>query len=380
MRRRRLLALCTAFILLALAGGAGAAPNPVKRPPSLLWNSYPLKQRTAASPNHPLRPPARAVGTGSSSGGGVGATPYLALLALASGATLVLTGLLGKSLIKDGVTMIAARRSAEPEPAANEDAKPDMLLALRPTAVSAEDGPALAESATKTPATRLAPLEDDGELEPEQSGVAPPVPPRPIRLVLRPLLRPFEEQHPKVEAPSAEQEAELPPLRAVREEQQRPEVEAPSAEEEEPAAEAQPAPAAEAATESQSESEPESKRLWRAAPPEVPKRLWHETSAKVPKRLWRAAPPQEDTKLGVESCQIRLWRGYLRYQLYAASGRDGVGRALALSPYFRLKDSETPGAAAKAALGELLDQLEAEGWTVVQERWSWYSFTLKRPL
>jgi hypothetical protein len=33
-----------------------------------------------------------------------------------------------------------------------------------------------------------------------------------------------------------------------------------------------------------------------------------------------------------------------------------------------------------AALRELLDQLEAEGWTVASEGRHWYSFTLERPL
>ena len=51
-----------------------------------------------------------------------------------------------------------------------------------------------------------------------------------------------------------------------------------------------------------------------------------------------------------------------------------------LSPYFRLKDVEAPGAEAIAALQELLDQLEAEGWSVVLEGRSWYAFTLERPL
>jgi hypothetical protein len=355
MRRRRLLALSAAFVLLALAGGAGAAPNPVKRPPSLLWKSYPLEQPTAASPHEPLRPPALAVGSGSSSGGGF--SPDLALLALLGGATLALTALLGKSLIKDGATMMAEKqgRSAEPEPAPSEDARPDMLVALRPSSVTAEEERDPVESQRKTPVVpRPAQIEDEGEVKPEQSEQAPPVPLRPIRVVLRPLLRPIEEQQPEVEAPPAE--------------------------EEEPESEAQPASAAEAATEPQSESEPDSKRLWREAAPEMPKHLWREASPKVPKDVWREASPKEDTEVVVEICQIRLWRGYVRYQLYAALGRDGVGRTLAHSPYFRLKDPEAPGAEAKAALRDLLDRLEAGGWTVAQEGRRWYSFILKRPL
>jgi len=347
--------LCAAFVLLALAGGAGAASNPVKRPPSLLWKSYPLKQRTAASPHHLLRPPALAVGTGSSSGDEIVGTPYLVFLALLGGAILALTGLAAKGLIKEGTMMTAAykRRAAESKPASTEDAKPDMLVALRPTSVTAEEERDLVESQRKTAVVRRpAQIEDEGEVEPGQSEQAPPVPLRPIRAVLRPLLRPIEEQQPQVEAPPAE--------------------------EEEPESKAQPASAAEAATEPQ--SEPDSKRRWREASPEVPKHLWREASPQVPKNVWREASPKEDTEVVVEICQIRLWRGYARYRLYAALGRDGVDRALAHTPYFRLKDPEAPSAEAKAAMRDLLDRLEAGGWTIAQEGRPWYSFVLKRPL
>jgi hypothetical protein len=215
--RRRLLALCAAFALLALAGGAGAAPNPVRRAPSLLWKSYPLNQRTSAtSPHRPLRPPALAVGTGS--GDEIVGTPLLALFALLGG-VMVLTAVVATGLIKEGATTIAARRARsaepEPEPAPTEEAKPDMLVALRPTAVSAEEEPDPAESQTKTPvAPRLAPVEDEAEVEPEQSEQPPSPPCSPLRIPLHPLLRPIEEQ-PEVEAPSAEaeeQEVEPPPL------------------------------------------------------------------------------------------------------------------------------------------------------------------------
>jgi len=266
MRRSRLLALCAAFVLLALAGGAGAASNPVKRPPSLLWKSYPLKQRMAASPHHLLRPPALALGTGSSSGNEIVGTPYLAFLALLGGAILALTGLAATSLIKEGATMMAARkvRFAEPEPASTEDAKPDMLVALRPTAVTAEEEPDLAESQTKTPvAPRLAQIEDEGEVEPEQSEQAPSPPLPPPRVLLRPLLRPIEEQ-PEVEAPSAEaeeQEAELPPPLDVE------------------------------ATEPESELEPESKHVLREVSPEEGTEVVVERWAAVTKaavlRMWQ---------------------------------------------------------------------------------------------
>lgn len=344
MRRRRLLGICAAFVLLALAGAAGAAPNPVKRSPSLLWKSYPLKQRTAASQPHlPLRPPALAVGTGSSSGGGFTISPYLVLLSIFGGLMLALTATLAKGRFKDAAPIATARkgRSVEPEPASTEEAKPDMLVALHPASVTAEEEPDLAESQPKTPfETRPAEIEDEGDVEPEQSDRAPSPLVRPLRILL-------------VQLPSAEaggSAAERPPLRALPHpllrpiEDQLPEVGVP-AEEEEPEAELPP-------------------------PLEV---------VSEPEPLWREASPEEDTEVVVESCQIRLWRGYFRYQLYVALGRSDINRAFALSPYFRLKDEDAPGAKAMAALRELLDELEAKGWTVTDEGRRWYAFILERP-
>ena len=340
MRRRRLIALCTAFGLLALAGGAGAASSPLKRPPSLLWKSYPLKQRTAASELHPFRPPALAEGTGSSSGGGI-ISPNLVLLALFGGAMLALTGLLAKSLAKDAAGIVTARkrRSGKPERASTEEAKPDMLVALRPASATVEEDPDLAEPRSKTPV-----IEGEDDVEPEQSDQVPSAPVRPLRILL-----PMEATLPEEE----ESKAESPPLRArprpLLPIDQPPEVEAPTEEElplpSEVAAETGPEP----------QSEPE------------------------PQRPWRETSREEDTEVAVESCQIMLWRGYVRYQLYAAPGGSS-GRAFALSPYFRLKDAEAPGVKATAALQEILDQLEAEGWSVVLEGRSWYAFTLERPL
>jgi hypothetical protein len=334
MRRRRLLVLCAAFVLVALAGGASAAPNPVERPPSLLWRTYPLDQRTAAtSPLRPLRPPALAVGTASSSGDEIVGAPLLALLALLGG-VMALTALVAKGLIKEGATMMAARRTraAEPEPeepASTEDAKPEMLVALRPAAVTAEEEPDRAESQTKTPVTPgLAPVEDGAEVEAAQSEQAPAPQQPPVRVLMRPLLRPIEEQ---------------------------PEVEPAAAEAEEQEAE-QPRPLdAEDATEPESESEST--------------------------QLRREVPPEEETEVAVETCRIRIWRGYFRYQLFVAPGGSAnITGAFALSPYFKLSDLEAPGAEAMAALQGLLHQLEAEGWTVAREGQRWYSFTLERPL
>jgi len=317
MRRRRLIVLCATFALLALAGGAGAAPSPVKRAPSLLWRSYPLKQRTAATQPRPLRPPALADGARSGSGGGI-ISPYLTLFALFGGASLALAGLLAKKFLKEGT----ARKghSAQPARASTEEAKPDMLVALRPGPATAEEDPVLAESQPKAPvAPRTAQIESEGNVEPERSDQAPSAAVPPLRPLPRQLFRPIEDQLPEVRAPA--EKAESLPLELV------------------------------------PEFSPE------------------------PERLRRDASREDETEAAVECCQIRLWRGYFRYQLYVApGGSSGSDRAVALSPYFRLSDPDAPGDEAMAALRELLEQLETQGWTVSHEGWRWYSFTLERPL
>ena len=344
---RRLLALSIVFSVLVLVGGAGAAQNPVERPPSLLWKSYPLEQRATVSLVHPLRPPAIAEGTGSRSGGGFVISPYLLMLAFVGGAILALTGLLAKSLVKDVAGIATARRwrSAEPEGASTEEAKTDMFVALHPTSATAEVEQPKSESEPSVSLPTVQ-VEGEGEVQPEDSEQVPSAPIRPLRIFLL-MEPPLTEE--------GESERESPPLRALPPplpplEDDLPEVEAPDQEE-------QPLPFEVA---SQARPEPESE-----PGPERPRR---ETSR------------EEDTEVAVESCQITLWRGYFRYQLFAATGPSSTGRAFALSPYFRLKDAEAPGAKAIAALQELLDQLEAEGWSVVLEGRIWYAFTLERPL
>jgi hypothetical protein len=227
----------------------------------------------------------------------------------------------------------------EPEPASTEEAKPDMLVALHPASVSAEEEPDLAESQPKTRfEARPAEIEDEGDVEPEQSDRAPSPLVRQLRILLA--------QMPSAEA--GRSAAERPPLRALPHpllrpiEDQLPEVGVP-AEEEEPEAELPP-------------------------PLEV---------VSEPEPLWREASAEEDTEVVVESCQIRLWRGCFRYQLYVTLSRSDI--AFALSPYFRLKDEDAPGAKAMAALRELLDELEAKGWTVTDEGRRWYAYILERP-
>jgi hypothetical protein len=92
-----------------------------------------------------------------------------------------------------------------------------------------------------------------------------------------------------------------------------------------------------------------------------------------PPRHRRAA---RQTTASVESCEIRLWRGYVKCRLYATV--RGSDEALAVSPYFRLPDEESPNAGAQRALAELLAELERAGWTVVQDRPIWYQNKLQR--
>jgi hypothetical protein len=79
--------------------------------------------------------------------------------------------------------------------------------------------------------------------------------------------------------------------------------------------------------------------------------------------------PKEAAAAGrVQSCEIRLWHGYVKYQLYASS----EGPSFALSDFFRLRDEDRPTKKALAELENLITRLEAKGWAVVDEgpRWS----------
>jgi hypothetical protein len=81
----------------------------------------------------------------------------------------------------------------------------------------------------------------------------------------------------------------------------------------------------------------------------------------------------------VDTCRVMLWHGYLTSQLYAESEtEDGSWRPFAVSGYFRLKDEDVPAANALAALENLIDQLENDGWTVISEGPHWYEVELER--
>lgn len=93
----------------------------------------------------------------------------------------------------------------------------------------------------------------------------------------------------------------------------------------------------------------------------------------------RPAPPRRPQlqETGVERCQIKLWRGFVKCQLYAVP--IGSDEPLAFSPYFRLRDGTELTAQAVDALHALVEALEQEGWTVVSDGPSWYQYRLERP-
>lgn len=79
---------------------------------------------------------------------------------------------------------------------------------------------------------------------------------------------------------------------------------------------------------------------------------------------------------GVRRCEIRLWHGYVKYQLYASS--EGATASVALSGLFRLRDEDAPTEKALAELEDLIARLEAEGWAVVDDGPRWYDVELTR--
>jgi len=92
-------------------------------------------------------------------------------------------------------------------------------------------------------------------------------------------------------------------------------------------------------------------------------------------------PPVQPEGHAVETCRIELWRGYVKSQLYAApldqGGTPPVG--LFFSPFFSLRDEETPTKKADAALRTLIERLERDGWEVVSGGPRWYQLRLERP-
>jgi hypothetical protein len=82
----------------------------------------------------------------------------------------------------------------------------------------------------------------------------------------------------------------------------------------------------------------------------------------------RPVPPRRREPVSAETCEIRIWRGYVKAQLYAVAGSD---KRIATSRYFKLARTEIPTADALSALSELRAELEVQGWAI-SEGSHWY--------
>ena len=85
--------------------------------------------------------------------------------------------------------------------------------------------------------------------------------------------------------------------------------------------------------------------------------------------------PERSDAPTVEHSEVKLWRGFVECQLYAAV--EGSTDAWAVSRPFRLRGGE-PNAAAQKALSTLLAELEHSGWDVVSSGPAWYERRLER--
>jgi hypothetical protein len=306
MRHPRPLALVV--VALALVGAAPAAsmtPRSVKEQPTLLWRTYPLKQRPVAPPRPSTRTQVAGINQApETSQGGTQALPQ----------TLV-WGLLG--------TAIAALVL--------------LLLLVRPALSIATRGRTPVARRTRTRGHSAKPERRQSKPGPED-----------LLETLRMKLTPVEE--PEVEKPQqlerGQRVASSPvPLRALRQ------------------------------PKSQQEAEPEA--ITRSTPLPAPAQL--EPEPKLHQHTKPEAPSERPQRVTAESCRIEFWRGYAKCQLYAASlDQSGAGTGFAFSPFFRLRDEDTPTKEALGALKTLIDRLERDGWTVVSAGARWYQFGLNR--
>jgi hypothetical protein len=90
----------------------------------------------------------------------------------------------------------------------------------------------------------------------------------------------------------------------------------------------------------------------------------------------RQAPPQRREVAGDQFCELRLWRGYVKCQLYVEV--EGSPGALVESPLFRLRNPMVADDRAQKVLADLLADLERSGWLVVETGPVWYRRRLQR--
>ena len=317
MRHPRLLApLVAALVLIGAPTAASMTPRSVKQQPTLLWRTYPLKQRPAT----PHRPSPRT--QVASSGQALESRP--------GGENQALPKTLAWGLLGAAIAAVAL-----------------LLVLLRPVLSAATGGRTTVARRTGPDESARRPVRVRRRRRRRREHPAKPVPdasepgPEDLLEALRPKPTPMRESEvEKPPQPERRERAESPPvpLGALRQPTTR--------------ATALPAPA-------QLEPEPMLHPEDRGAKPEA-----------------AGERPQTVT---AESCEIELWRGYVKCQLYAASlDRPRAAAAFAFSPFFRLREEDTPTEKAAEALRTLVDRLERDGWTVVSAGARWYQLRLHR--
>jgi hypothetical protein len=90
----------------------------------------------------------------------------------------------------------------------------------------------------------------------------------------------------------------------------------------------------------------------------------------------RQAPPLHRKVASDQYCEIRLWRGYVKCQLYVEV--EGSPGAFVESSFFRLRNPMVPDDRAQRVLADLLADLEHSGWLVVETGPVWYDRRLRR--
>jgi hypothetical protein len=92
----------------------------------------------------------------------------------------------------------------------------------------------------------------------------------------------------------------------------------------------------------------------------------------------RHAPPQRRDVAADQFCEIRLWRGYAKCQLYVEV--EGSPGAFVESQHFRLRNPMVANDRAQSVLAGLLTDLERSGWLVIETGPDWYRRRLQRTM
>jgi hypothetical protein len=326
IRTQSLLALCVLAAALALGGviaipAAHAAPKPPTTPPTTLWKSYPLEQRPRGVVPRLARQDLVQAREASRQAAPQGSRLFenflLASLLSATVLAIATIVLLRSSVpVRVGGSLRGRVLARSPRP----------LRGPKNTAAKRKRRPPLREVTAE--------LVAEPEVPPAE--IAEPEPRRQQETELLEALQPNTQPKPRRAQPKPE------PVEPVLEPQLR-----------------------------------ELIRPKHAAPAPAHPALEREIEALHEQIKARSAeaPEPEAAQAGLVCCEIRLWHGFVRCQLYAAL--VGSDEAFALSPFFRLRDDLAPNQQAKQALAALVAELEEGGWAVVSEGRPWYRHTLE---